>query len=429
MRTAAAAAAIGREFLARPGRALLIVACTAISAFFAGAAAHAVAYLRTEVDPALAAMFPPSRLVVRPAEASLAFFKVETGSITPELIDEVRGWPEASAVFPQAPAEFPVMAEIEIGRMGRGFQSDVVIHGVPAGLIAPDGATDDGFRWDGDGSVPVYVSAYFLDLYNLGLAESASLPKLTADAAIGREFDIVLGRSSFNLPAAAPPERVRARIAGLTVNPYLVGIVAPYETVMEWNSRFSVNPSGNAVLLHVDAVAPEEADAIRGRLRDEGFTVDSTGEELERLRGVMLAVEGAVAGAAALIGVLALVGVWSTVLMSARERRPGWGLMRATGMRPATLVLLLGGEALVLAGVAGGVALVVFAGMLGVLRGAVGETLGGLSALPGDPLALGGAAPAAVFAFAVAMVGVPMLVAGIRAVVCEPVRLIQERSL
>src|SRR5690606_13813815 len=117
------------------------------------------------------------------------------------------------AVHPQMSADFPSMVEASLPGMSADFSSEAAIFGVPESLIAaelPSGAT---FRApDGAGPVPVMASAYFLDLYNLGIAEANRLPKITERAAIGREFDFLLGETTIGSGSRRQVRTVRGRV-------------------------------------------------------------------------------------------------------------------------------------------------------------------------------------------------------------------------
>ncbi len=422
---------VWRELAAHPGRALLLLFCVALSSMLAGLALHAIFYLRFEVRPHLLKLFPEERLVVRPGDLDIAFFKFETGKLSEPVRAEIEAMPDVAHVYPQMSADFPVMAEMRIGRMDLDYSSDVIIFGVPGELIASDLPKGTEFTYTSDrrGPVPVAVSAYFLDMYNMGLAESADLPKLSASAAIGREFDLTLGASSLGLAGTETPRTIRAKIVGLTQNPMLVGLVVPLEAMKEWNATYKPNEPIVYSVLHVDMRDPEAVSHVRETLVKKGFRVSTASDNLERLRKVVGGIEGFLFGAMILILALASVGILTTVAMSARERRPAWGLARATGLTPGAMLGLAVSEAIIVAFFAAFVAVAGYDVALIAVRHFAGEAISTSQILPGNPLAYQGAVALAINGLALAMVVIPTIVFAWPNVRNEPVELLARRSL
>lgn len=421
-----------REIGQRPGAVLVLVFCTAFSCLVAALAFHVLLYMHRDVRPFLAEMFPPQRLVVRPGEANVLFFNMQTGKLTNDVADRILATPGVTNVSGQMSAEFPAMAEVMLGAGDDvAFVSDAVLYGVPRDLVAdglPPGASFDWAPGDA-GPVPVVASLFFLELYNVGLAEGAGLPRFSKSAIIGREFDLVLGESSVGIGGTARPERVRARIVGLTADPSLVGLSLPLDLMGVWNGRQKVNWQPRYQALHVDASSPEDAERLRDAWRKEGWRVEWAGENLARAQSVAGGIELLVAGAAAAIALLALVAIGSTVSMAGRERRAAWGLQRATGMTPLQLAGLVIGEHVLLAAVGGGIAAGIVALLAVVARDRLAEALAQTAAVPGDPLAVAPMVYVATFAFALVVLLPPMLVQLVPTVRRSPVSMLAERSV
>jgi hypothetical protein len=422
---------VWRGLAAQPGRALVLVLCTALSCALGGLAVGALGYLHREVRPELANLFPENRLVVRPPDLDISVLKLQLGAITDQTVAEVAAMPGVTAVHPQLAAEFPLMAEARIGRLDAEFASDVVLLGVPRALIEKDLPPAESFTWDPNSGqpVPVAISAYFLDLYNLGLAEGAGLPKLSRQAAIGRELELWLGESTLGFSASKPARRVKARVVGLTTNPLLVGLAAPIDAVRGWNAHFGGRATTRYGVLHVDVASPMEAAAVRDAVASKGFRVDSTADDLRRFQEMLRTVQGLLGGAVVLVVLLAGVGIVSTVLMATRERRAQWGLARATGLAPGGVVGLVLAESLVMVAVSAVAGFGLVAGVLALLRGAFGELVANLSVLPGDPFALTTVHGAAVAALAAALLVLPGVLFTLPAAWGEPIRLLSRRSL
>lgn len=421
-----------REIAQRLGAAAVLVFCTAVGCLAAALALHVVLYLQRDVRPFLAEMFPPQRLVVRPGEANLLFFNMQTGKLTNEVADRLLATPGVQHVAGQMAAEFPAMAEVMLGPGDDvAFVSDAVLYGVPRDLIAdslPRGATFDWAPGDPE-PVPVAASMFFLDLYNVGLAEGAGLPRFSKSAIIGRELDLVLGESSVGVGGTGRPERVRAKVVGLTTDPALVGLCVPLELMGAWNERQRTAWTPRYSALHVDAATPEDAARLRDVWRAEGWRVEWSGERLAQAQSMARGIEALVAGAAAAIVLLALVAIVSTVAVAGRERRAAWGLQRATGMTPLQLASLVVGEHLLLALAASGLACGALLLLARVAHDRLAEMLAATATVPGDPLAVAPEVYAATLAFAVVVLVVPLMAQLVPALRRSPMALLAERSV
>jgi hypothetical protein len=232
----------------------------------------------------------------------VAFLRLETGRLDAAAVQRLLALDGVEAVYPQAPVQFPISAEGGIG--GMTYASDIVVHGAPAGLIARELGDPARFAWNPRSGepVPVAASAYFLDLYNIGLAESAGLPKLARSAAIGRTFELILGQSSVGLGSAGTPRRVQARIVALVADPNLVGMVAPLDVVEAWNREFAPRKPQTYTRVHVDAASAMEVPALRAAIEAQGFTVTAAGERLDQARSLVSGVEVAALASAARSG-------------------------------------------------------------------------------------------------------------------------------
>ncbi len=421
---------VWRELLAHPRRALLLVCCTAVSCGICGLSLHGLAWLRFDLRPHLERLFPEERIVVRPAEMDVAFFRMETKGIDDAAVGAVRAMPEVVRVLPQMTASFPVLAEISIGRLDLEFTTDVVIFGVPREMIAAD--LDNGAAFETafpDGVVPVAVSAYFLDMYNLGIAEGSNLPKLGRNAAIGREFDLIPGQSYIGAPAPGGSRRIRARIVGLTTSPNLTGLVIPLEVMREWNAEFGGENATPYGMLHVDVESAEDAPAVLGRIAELGLRASRSDESLERFGGLVTGLEALLAAGVAIVLALTSVGIFSTAAASFHERRPVWGLRRASGLGGATLTMLLLGEALALAFLGGAFGAALATGALLGLEAFFGGWTAELAILPSDPLAMTLAAPAGAILLAVPLLTLPALLFARSVMRREPVDLLAQRSV
>jgi len=337
-----------RNLRRRRGRTITAVGAIAIAiAIFHLMAALALA-LRSEVLGKIEKIFPERSMIVRSRTLDigpLAFSpSLLTARITPDMVRRIGELPRIAAVWPQLPLTAPALA---VGSLaGYEGSTDIVVYGVPGEMVASDVVGARGFTYadPATSTMPVLVSRYFLDVFNLGLAEGQGLPKLTESAVVGRHFQILLGASLLALDVK--PENVRkvgCEIVGLTQNPSLLGVVAPIEYVREFNRWYhGAKATENYAQAHVVLRSTEDFEAVAKTLESWGLQVEGQRDTARRLR---LAVNGAALilllfGLAVLA--MAAVNIVNTFALIMLERRGEIGLLRAVGAtRRATMGLLL----------------------------------------------------------------------------------------
>lgn len=416
---------------AQRGRLGTLAACLLLSGFFCGMVLHAAHYLAHDVRPHLERIFPRDRLLVRPATADLLFLRLDTGAITAERAERVGELEGVVAVHPQLAAQFPVSAEIPLPGLEEGFVTELVLHGIPSTLVGDDLPGGARFEWDADEGepVPVVVSAYFLDLYNMGMAEASRLPKLSPSAVIGREFQLVLGESVVTYDRVPGARRQRARVVGLAHDPALMGVSVPIEALRSWNRELASDRRSVYSLLHVDLEEGADPDAALEAIRGVGLRGETRAESMGPLRRALDTVQWLFAGLVGATVLLAAVGILATLSLLARERRARIGVMRATGLPRGALALLLGTELLVVALVASVVAMALTAGCVTFLAQAVEGAGLEIAALPGDPFRVRWEVGVMIFGGAAALLLVPGFWMLRRALFGEPAALVTQRDL
>jgi len=348
-----------RNLRRRPGRTLTALATIAVAvAVFHLTAGFALA-LRSEMLAKLEAIFPERSLVVRARSVELGPLAFSASllapRLTPQTVQRIAALPGVEAVWPQMALEMPAMA---VGTLaGYEGSTDVVLYGVPRDLVAPDVVGARGFYYADPATttVPVIVPRYFVDMFNLGLAESYKLPKLTDKAVVGRHFTLFLG-DSLLLPEtdSSRVRKVRCEIVGLTRNPSLMGLLVPIEYVRRFNRW---HQGGGAqeryVQVHVVLRRTADYDEVVKKIESFGLQVEGRRETARRLRLVVngAALVSLVFGLAVLA--LALVNIVNTFALIMLERRGEIGLLRAVGATRRATMALLAAESLAV-GAAGG---------------------------------------------------------------------------
>ncbi|MFW6304128.1 MAG: FtsX-like permease family protein [Candidatus Sumerlaeota bacterium] len=299
-------------------------------------------------------IFPEQRIVLKPASSDILFVKVEMTKITPTILEQVKALPGVERVSPEVTVRFPVRAEGSL--FGMTYSTDLTVTGVEPWVLGDD--LPENFWWEKDKRewVPAVLSQYFLDLYNMALAESNKLPKLSPNAAIGRDFWVVLGESSIR--PSADDSKVRyeeCRIVGLSRNPDLLGLVIPLDAVESFNAWWGLaNQEFRA--LHVELANPEAAQDVEKAAEKLGLSVPD--RQAPWRRAVLISrIAGSVIATLGLL-VLGLAGAYVTLAtrVMLKEWKREMAIWRATGASMAVVRRVV-------------VATILLAGMVGAVAG------------------------------------------------------------
>lgn len=421
-----------RDVLSQKPRLFLLILCITVTATLFGITASAVAYLRGELRPRLRELFPERRVIVRPAANELLMMRFEGPKIDEATVAHFRSLAEVERVHPQMAAAFPVSAAFDMATVGMGFETDIILFGVPQELVEKDLAIP-GMAFDAstlkEPRIPALISEYFLDAYNLGFAESAGMPKLSRRAFLGVEFEILLGESTIGLMETnAAPREVGARVSGLTGNPFLFGICIPLEVMQEFNRQYAPESADKYAILHIDMRSPEDLEALRKEAEARQLAFTAQKEVLDKYLKVVSTLEAVLLAYLATVIALAGVGVFTTTAASIRERRAAWGLHRATGMPPIGVATLAMGHALAAAIPSGVAASAIAWGISRAVQNVLAR-YAELTFVPADPIGFSAVTLLLIFGFAILFAGIPAMLFAWPIARTRPVKLLAERSL
>ncbi len=335
-----------------------------------GGTAHAV---NTALRVWTTSVFPPTVLTVRPETRDLGLLgfhvAVPQARITEDTLASIEAMPETLHLYPVAVLPFPTMAEASF--LGEQFGTDCVVAGIDAGLVASEIAEGEIFApvdWQRGVPIPVLLSSYFLDLYNLLYAQTISAPALSERTVIGYEFDLTLGHSVLG-GALAPgdTQTLRCRIVGLTRNPQLLGITIPRQSAEEIQQWFAANSHVTEEIrvpyAFLEVRDTDQIETISGRLATLNLVAETPTHLEERVATLERLLTLASAGLQAIILGLTLFGCACLMTLQMGHRRPSMVFLHVSGVPRPTIFRLMVGEAggVVLLAAAGGAAIAVAA--------------------------------------------------------------------
>ncbi|MBK8011881.1 MAG: ABC transporter permease [Deltaproteobacteria bacterium] len=304
------------------------------------------------------------------------------GGLDDRALERLRALKGVDAVYPIVAASFPMRAVGGEGFIGRRIQTDVFATGLSSELVHDDvsaGYTFDDV--DAEGRVPVLVARRLLELYNTTVAPAIDKPRLSSEALIGFEFELVLGASVARAAQTGDPMvRHVARIVGLSDHANLVGITIPEKTLRRWNRWWAETRRGETQRAETRRAETRRAEASRAeasraerpraserdddplsgafvRIEDEalvgevsaaieraGFRMDET----PKLLGVAVNVGLIVSGLFLFVVIgLAVLTIAQAFFLLLRERRFDFAILRALGARRKDVRALVVSEAAV----------------------------------------------------------------------------------
>lgn len=292
----------------------------------------------------LQGLFPEQRVILKPMTVEAFLMQASTVDITPETLEAVRKLPGVVRVAPEAIARFPLRSEGSF--MGQNYSTDITLLGVDAWILGDEAPEDFTYDPAVDDSVPTVLSYYFLDLYNVMLAETNNLPKFSASAIVGQRLDLILGESTLQMNEETRPERtmeVPSYVRGLTRNPNLLGLLVPIEAIEAFNAWYGVTDKRYKAL-HVEMASAQDIENLKPYLEPLKLELY---DPMAAWRKALIVV-GLVAVAFVALGVLvfalALAYLTSTITWMLSERRRELALFRALGATPHQIMLLIASE-------------------------------------------------------------------------------------
>lgn len=143
-------------------------------------------------------------LVVNKQINSAMMTRPELSSFNEQELKTLQQLPYLKKVVPVISNQFPILAH-SMGDLG--FSTQLFFESIPADLLDTDSSQ---WSWkSGQSSLPVILSADFLNLYNFGFALSQGLPQLSEESVKALNFQVTVGNAS-------EQETYRAEVVGFT---------------------------------------------------------------------------------------------------------------------------------------------------------------------------------------------------------------------
>lgn len=337
--------------------------------------------IQREVIPRLKKSFPENQIIISVKNIDLAIVKFSTSSINDEVVNKLKQVDGVLGVYPILTLNMPVRAEGDI--LGNEITTDLSVNGVDEEIVQSEVYKGYKFNKDAEPYLPVLVSQYFVDLYNLGIAESNNLPKLSDVAIIGRTFDLILGESTI-LPTSNPEKTkvVTCQVVGLTYNRTLLAVVAPIEKIKEYNEWYHNDAKYKYNRVIVKIKSPEAVESVSKFASENGLTITSEKKTLEQfmfLLRIILIIIFSFTLFILFLSVILIANHYSLIFL---ERKSEIGIFRALGGTPKQTFVLYFSEICIIGLVSGVIGFVVLKLIIIFLHGLIQQYLPSLMMLP-----------------------------------------------
>ena len=358
-------------------RSFLDVFGLCVALFFLAVALFIALEIRPPLIEEIGRAFPEDRLIIKPKTIDLSIVKLNRTRLTSDILEKVKKIPAVNKVYPIQPLMIPVRAEGSI--FGQQLSTDVVVTGAPVSLASEDLASDAEFhhaQGSAEDPLPVVISRYFLDLYNLGVAESNNLPKFSEQSAVGRTFDLILGESTISGRLFEENSRtIVCRVAGFTPDVSLMGIVIPLESVEKFHNWYFDEEVKDYTLAYVQVSNLNEIDRVTQELRGLGLAVESRKDVHDRFQFLIDVVSAGVFLFAGGIFLIAVSGMAYSETLSLIERKQEMGLLMAAGADKKSVKRIFRLEKNITGATAGIAASAIFSGLIIAVNRFAGEYL------------------------------------------------------
>ncbi len=343
---------LSREFKRNKGRTFSVVFSLFVASFFLLLAYGLLNGIGNHILPELEKAFPEKLLLARPKTLSLGGIRLDTVELTPDIGEKIKKIKGVEFVSPQITLSFPSRAISQI--FGNLFSTDVVVIGVEERVVAPHISEEKDFIYMPGKPIPVLTSQYFLNLYNLGLSDSMSLPKFNASSAVGREFTLVLGESTLSDIPTSKSRVVNCELIGFTPDISLIGLILPLESVVEFNKWFwGEGRKTEYSLLRVGVDSVDDIERVIEHLKALKLDVSSNVDELNRFRFNLRLVGILVLIFVSSIAVVALLNIVNTTTSIYRETTSEVALFRLLGFTSTRYFFFISGQRCITAFVGG----------------------------------------------------------------------------
>jgi cell division protein FtsX len=284
-----------------------------------------------------ASAIPPNMIKVSPKPSPdlgiLSFmFKKHSGALLDEKgLKKILGIKGVKTVFPIMSSQIPMQAAISI--FGLNYRTDLICIGVPYEYIS-DHITDSKAKklwknWKKGNELPMLLPNILLDAYNNSMAEPNGLPRISKEFAIGKQLQILFGKSS--IKALPGFDTVKGRLAGSTDRVASICLVTPISAVRYYNERFLGKAHVEYMTVMVRAIDHTSFLKVSDQLKKMGFLVETEKSLSKEILSLKEAISFSIRIVSALVILLCIIAAAFSTIIAALDRLEYYRILRVLG--------------------------------------------------------------------------------------------------
>jgi putative ABC transport system permease protein len=273
--------------------------------------------------------------------------------ITAANLEEIKKLPHVASVYPEM--AYGNFSSLKVRALGKEFQTDLMIMGVPYEFIAADLKKINGSLTSKDweqaaAPYPAVFSGKIIDLYNVTIAPTANMPAFTEKDLSGITVTLLPDQSTFFAGQTTQINSVQAKVAGFSDKTSMIAVTLPIQVVRNLNLAKNPAYTDEYVQLFVEADNPENVEPIKTEIQKMGFSTQTVQQQLKSLEDNFRIITIGLSSISLIILFVAALMIINTFLSAVSERKHEIGLFRALGATRGNIRKIFLTEAAIIGG-------------------------------------------------------------------------------
>ena len=326
-----------KEFTASPFISLAVFLAIAVAGAGSAASLYVLENADRYIESKFSASIPPNVIQIKPKAApAIGLFRFSLrkpkGTILDDkIIQAIRNYPGVQSVYALEASQIPMQGLIAI--FGLQYRTDLICIGAPYDYIAQD-LKDPSIRkiwknWKPGMELPALVPEILFDAYNSSMADPNGLPRITRDMAMGRQLQILFGKSSIKTLDGFAVEN--ATVTGFTAKIANICLVIPISAMDYYNRKYLGKHSSGYMSATVSVKSHEALLDVSKRIQEFGL-IQETGKTLSReILELRKTIHLAGSALAMILILLAVSAVGFSAAIAVSNRQSYFELLRVLG--------------------------------------------------------------------------------------------------
>lgn len=218
--------------------------------------------------------------------------------------------------------QFPISASTS-GELG--FYTQLFFESVPTDYLDIE---PKNWQWhEGDQTLPIVLSADFLNLYNFGFALSQGLPQMSEETIQALSFEITIGQG-------AHTETYRAEVAGFTQR--FSSVLVPEEFMQYANRNFGNGNAQKHSRLILKTNEPDNPSLVK-YLNDHNYSTQNDKLKMSKIKSLMNVVFGACGFFGLFVLMLSVMLLFMYLKLTITQSAHQLKLLFTLGFKPSVL--------------------------------------------------------------------------------------------